>query len=76
MSIDQWSTTAGNNASGVTGINFAEGQAPSTLNDSCRELMAQVAAWLANPTLVSTIGAFTTGDVKLTIKTQRIPAGC
>jgi hypothetical protein len=69
MSIDQWSTTAGNNGSGVTGINFAEGQAPSTLNDSCRELMAQVAAWLANPTLVSTLGAFTTGDVKLTIKT-------
>lgn len=69
MSIDQWSTTAANNASGVTGISWAEGQAPSTINDSARELMAQIAAWLANPTLVSTIGAFTTGDVKLTIKT-------
>lgn len=69
MSIDQWSTVAANNASGVTGINWAEGQAPSTVNDSARELMAQIAAWLANPTLVSSIGAFTTGDVKLTIKT-------
>lgn len=69
MSIDQWSTVAANNASGVTGINWAEGQAPSTVNDSARELMAQIAAWLANPTLVSSIGAFTTGDAKLTFKT-------
>lgn len=69
MSIDQWSTTAANNATGVTGITWAEGQAPSTVNDSARELMAQVAAWLANPTLVASIGAFTTGDVKLTLKT-------
>jgi hypothetical protein len=45
MSIDQWSTTAGNNASGVTGVNWAEGQAPSTVNDSARAMMADVAAW-------------------------------
>lgn len=61
MSIDQWSTTAANNASGVTGINWAEGQAPSTVNDSARELMAQIAAWRD--------WVFTTGDVKLTLKT-------
>lgn len=45
MSIDQWSTTAANNASGVTNVNWAEGQAPSTVNDSARNLMADVAAW-------------------------------
>lgn len=45
MSIDQWSTTAASNASGVTGVNWAEGQAPSTVNDSARALMADVAAW-------------------------------
>lgn len=41
MAIRQWSTTASGNAS-VAGINFAEGQAPSTVNNSARELMAQV----------------------------------
>lgn len=45
MSIDQWSTVAANNASGVTGVNWAEGQAPSTVNDSARAVMADVAAW-------------------------------
>lgn len=61
MSIEEWSSTAANNASGVTGINWAEGQAPSTVNDSARELMAQIALW--RDTL------FTTGDVKPTYKT-------
>lgn len=45
MAINEWSTTAGSNASGVTGINWAEGQAPSTVNDSARAMMADVAAW-------------------------------
>lgn len=69
MALSEWSSTASNNATGVTGITWAEGQAPSTVNDSARELMAQIAVWLANPTSVPTIGAFTTGDVKLTLKT-------
>jgi microcystin-dependent protein len=47
MSIDQWSSTPANNASGVTGVNWAEGQAPSTVNDSARQLMADVATWYA-----------------------------
>lgn len=47
MSIDQWSSVAANNASGVTGVNWAEGQAPSTVNDSARALMADVATWYA-----------------------------
>lgn len=46
MTIAQWSTTAATNASGVTGINWAEGQPPSSVNDSARETMAQVATWL------------------------------
>lgn len=45
MAINEWSTTPGNNASGVTGVNWAEGQAPSTVNDSARAVMADVAAW-------------------------------
>jgi len=37
-----WSKTAASNGSADTNINFAEGQAPSTLNDSARALMAAV----------------------------------
>jgi hypothetical protein len=65
MTIEQWSTTAASNASGVTSINFAEGQAPSSLNDSARQLMADVAAWYArfpqstveNLTIVPSVGS-------------------
>lgn len=47
MSISEWSTTPADNASAATGINWAEGQAPSTVNDSARQMMADVAAWYA-----------------------------
>ena len=42
MGLDQWSKTAASNAL-VGSINFQEGQAPSTINDSARALMADVA---------------------------------
>jgi len=45
MTINQWSTTPANNASGVTSVNWAEGQPPSSVNDSARQVMADVAAW-------------------------------
>lgn len=41
MALRHWSTSASGNASTV-GINWAEGQPPSTVNDSAREMMAQV----------------------------------
>jgi len=44
----QWSTTAGNNAN-VGSINWAEGQAPSTVNNSARQTMADVADYVNNP---------------------------
>ncbi len=40
-----WSQAGGLNASSDSAINFAEGQAPSTVNDSARNLMASVAKW-------------------------------
>ena len=49
MGIAQWSTTPANNASGAAPINWAEGQAPSTVNDSARQMMADVAAWYQSP---------------------------
>lgn len=43
MSFWKWSTTAANNATADGTINFAEGQAPSSLNDSSRAVMAAAA---------------------------------
>lgn len=53
--ISQWSSTpASNNSAPPDG--FPEGQAPSTVNDSARELMSSVKDWYAdlNATLAST----------------------
>jgi len=40
MSFWKWSRTAANNATADGSINWAEGQAPSTVNDSVRAMMA------------------------------------
>jgi microcystin-dependent protein len=40
-----WSQTASSNDVADTGINWAEGQAPSSVNDSARAMMASVAKW-------------------------------
>lgn len=40
-----WSQTAASNATQDPVINFAEGQSPSSLNDSARALMASAAKW-------------------------------
>lgn len=45
MPLYQWSTTPANNATAATAINWAEGQPPSSVNDSARQMMADVATW-------------------------------
>lgn len=40
-----WSTTASSNSNADSNVNWAEGQAPSSVNDSARALMASVAKW-------------------------------
>ncbi|ODA95556.1 hypothetical protein BFX40_23640 [Mesorhizobium sp. SEMIA 3007] len=45
-SIYSWSTTAATNSTSDTLINWAEGQAPSTVNGSAREMMARVAEFI------------------------------
>jgi microcystin-dependent protein len=43
--IYPWSRTASSNATADTTVNWAEGQAPSTVNDSARAMMASVAKY-------------------------------
>lgn len=44
MAFSDWSTTAASNILATTGINFDEGQTPGSVNNSARELMAQLKA--------------------------------
>jgi len=45
MSVQQWSKTAINNQTADPGINWQEGQAPSSVNDSARAMMAALASY-------------------------------
>jgi len=47
MAFKDWSTTAATNSNADATINWAEGQAPSTVNDSARAMMAALAVWYA-----------------------------
>lgn len=58
MSVKDYSTLPASNAS-KPGINFAEGQVPSSLNDSARAVMADLAEWYAQisaGTISGTVG--------------------
>lgn len=46
--IRAWSSTAASNGAADSNVNWAEGQAPSTVNDSARYMMKEVADWLAS----------------------------
>lgn len=82
--IKDWSTTPGSNAtitdSTYGNIGFAEGQAPSTLNDSARALMAHVRAWYqgggwTNLGFTHTYASATSVTVASTDVTAHYPAG-
>ena len=45
MTLYRWSQTAASNATADASINWQEGQAPSSVNDSARAMMASAAAW-------------------------------
>lgn len=46
--VPSWSTTAASNVLANTGVNWDEGQPPSTVNDSARQILADIALWFAN----------------------------
>ena len=54
--MQKWSQTAATNATADSAVNWAEGMAPSAVNDSARAQMASVAKWRDdnNGTLVTT----------------------
>jgi microcystin-dependent protein len=45
MAFWKWSRTASSNASADSSVNWAEGMAPSAVNDSARAMMARLAEW-------------------------------
>ena len=58
--IWDWSTTAADNATADTSIDWSEGQLPSTVNNSAREMMAKIAYMLRDFSSSLTTGG--TGD--------------
>jgi hypothetical protein len=63
MAVRDWSQTAATNSNADATINWAEGQAPSTVNDSSRAMMAALAVWYAQ---ISS-GTIVTGTVGGTV---------
>lgn len=55
-SIYDWSTTASSNGNADSGINWAEGQAPSTVNNSARVMMARLKEFLNDVSGVAVAG--------------------
>src|SRR5262249_29037595 len=55
MAFWSWSKTPASNATADSSINWAEGQSPSSVNDSARAMMARIAEWRDD------LGGLTTG---------------
>lgn len=55
-----WSTTAASNATADTAVNAAEGQAPSTINDSMRSIMALIKKYVKDQQGVTATGGTST----------------
>ena len=71
MSFFKWSKTANNNANADGTINWAEGQAPSTVNDSARAMMAAAAKYrddIAGVTTGGTATAYTWRRIRHSIR--------
>jgi microcystin-dependent protein len=57
--VASWSQTAANNATADSAVNWAEGMAPSAVNDSARAMMASVAKWRDDLQGITTGGSST-----------------
>ncbi|MDB5597771.1 MAG: Chaperone of endosialidase [Hyphomicrobiales bacterium] len=72
MSIYSWQLAASNNATADAGINWSEGQAPSTINDSARAMMAALKAGFNDVAGVSALGG--SGDIFALTLSQTMPS--
>lgn len=68
--VSSYSKTAATNASASSNINYAEGQSPGSLNNSARQVMADIASWrddiggaVATTGSANTYAATTNGSV-------------
>src|SRR5262245_27825573 len=55
-----WSLTASSNQTADSAVNWVEGQAPSSVNDSARSMMAKIAEWRDDKSGVLTTGGSST----------------
>jgi microcystin-dependent protein len=60
MAFWSWSRTAASNATADNTINWAEGQSPSSINDSARAMMARLADWRQDVSGTITTGGTST----------------
>lgn len=67
-----WSETAGNNATSDSNVNWAEGMAPSQVNDSARAEMASFAKWRDDNSGALVTGGTTTA---FTITSNQVSTG-
>lgn len=67
--VASWSKTAASNSTADSNVNWAEGQAPSSVNDSARAMMASVKKWCDDIS-----GSITTGGTStaFTITTNQV----
>ncbi len=70
--VQVWSPTPATNATADSNINWAEGMAPSAVNDSARSMMASVAKWRDDNTGVSVVTSGSSGA--LTVVTNQVEA--
>ena len=69
--MQSWSTTASSNANADANVNWAEGMAPSQVNDSARAMMSSAAKWVSdNSGTLVTSGSSTA----FTIATNQVEA--
>ncbi len=61
MAFWSWSKTPASNATADSTINWAEGQSPSSVNDSARAMMARAAEWRDDVSGTITTGGTSTG---------------